>query len=87
MSHMNYISILGLVAGALTTISSLPQVIKIWKFKKTADISLGTYILVCTGVVLWLIYGFLIKDLPLIATNVVTFILVTTILGFKIKYK
>ncbi|MEK7172473.1 MAG: SemiSWEET transporter [Patescibacteria group bacterium] len=84
---MNYIVILGLVAAALTTFSSLPQVIKIIKIKSTKDISLGTYILVVTGIILWLIYGLLIKDLPLIAANIVSLILTVTILGFKIKYK
>lgn len=87
MRDMNYISILGLAAGALTTVSSLPQVIKIFKFKKTADISLGTYIFAFCGVGLWLIYGVLIKDVPLISANTVSLILVTIILGLKIKYK
>ncbi|MCX6789268.1 MAG: SemiSWEET transporter [Candidatus Gribaldobacteria bacterium] len=84
---MNYIVILGLVAAALTTFSSLPQVVKIIKIKETKDISLGMYVLVVAGIILWLVYGLLIGDLPLITANVVSLIFTATILGFKIKYK
>ncbi len=83
---MSYIVILGLLAASLTTFSSLPQVIKIIKRKETKDISLGTYILVVVGIAFWLIYGLLIRDLPLIAANVVSLILTATILFFKIKF-
>ena len=85
MRGMNYIVILGLLAAGLTTFSSLPQVIKIIKRKETKDISLGTYILVVMGIALWLIYGLLIRDLPLIAANVVSLILTAAILFLKIK--
>jgi len=84
---MNYIVVLGLIAAVLTTFSSLPQVIKIIKIKETRDISLGMYILVVTGIILWLVYGLLIKDLPLIAANIISLIFTATILCFKIKYK
>jgi len=87
MCYMNYIVILGLAAAALTTFSSLPQVIRIIKIKETRDISLGMYILVVVGIILWLVYGLLIGDLPLIAANVVSLILTATILCLKIKYK
>jgi len=86
MCNMSYIVILGLLAASLTTFSSLPQVIKIIKRKETKDISLGTYILVVVGIAFWLIYGLLIRDLPLIAANVVSLILTATILFFKIKF-
>ena len=85
--YMNYIVVLGLIAAVLTTFSSLPQVIKIIKIKETRDISLGMYILVVTGIILWLVYGLLIKDLPLIAANIISLIFTATILCFKIKYK
>lgn len=84
---MNSIAILGYVAGTLTTVAFLPQVIQTWKTKSTKDISLGMFISFCTGVFLWLIYGFLIESSPVIVTNLATFLLAMIILSLKIKYK
>jgi len=84
---MNWITIIGLLAALGTTTSFLPQLIKSWKTHKTHDVSLPMYIVLCTSVFLWLIYGILIRDLPLILANVVTFILATSILLLKIKYR
>ena len=83
---MEKIIILGLAAGTLTTISFLPQVIKTWKLKETKDISLWMYILACTGILLWLSYGLLIKDLPLILANSVVLVLASIVLFLKLKY-
>jgi MtN3 and saliva related transmembrane protein len=84
---MNWITVLGVVAGILTTISFLPQVIKAWKTKQTKDISLGMYSIFVSGVALWLIYGFAINDLPVILANAVTLVLAGFVLIMKIKYK
>ena len=84
---MTLITVLGLLAALLTTISNIPQVIKSWKTKKTRDVSLFMYILLVAGVFTWLIYGFLINDLPLILANFITLILVSSVLFLKIKYK
>jgi len=83
---MEPITILGLIAGALTTFSFLPQVIKTWKLKETKDISLGMYALISIGVFLWLAYGLFKKDLPIILANGIGLILVLIILFFKLKY-
>jgi len=84
---MNWITLLGVVAGVLTTISFLPQVIKAWKTKQTKDISLGMYSIFVSGVALWLFYGIAINDLPVILANAVTFLLAGFVLFMKIKYK
>jgi len=84
---MNWITTLGLIAATCTTISFLPQVIKIIKTKHTKDISLGMYSTLTTGIFLWFIYGILIKDPPVIIANAITLILSTTVLILKIKYK
>ena len=56
---------LGLIAGALTTVAFIPQVIKIWKTKYATDISLGMFAIFSCGVLLWLFYGIEIdQDLP-----------------------
>lgn len=84
---MTLLTLLGLAAGALTTIAFVPQVIKTWKSKSAEDLSLGMYSIFCTGVVLWLIYGLIKWDIPIIAANAVTFSLAMTILYFKLVYE
>lgn len=80
-------TILGLVAGTLTTIAFLPQVVKTWKSKSARDLSLGMYLIFCSGVMLWLVYGILRSDLPVIVANGATLILALIILYFKLVYK
>ncbi|MFH0832844.1 MAG: SemiSWEET transporter [Candidatus Aenigmatarchaeota archaeon] len=84
---MDYVTILGLVTGALATISFLPQVIKVWKTKSTKDISLGMYLIFCTASFLWIVYGTLINSIPVMVTNIAILILALIILAFKLKYK
>ena len=84
---MNYTIYLGLTAGFLTTIAFLPQVVKSWKSKQTKDISLLMFSFSVSGFFLWLVYGILIKNLPLIIANLLTFIFAASILVLKIKYK
>ncbi|MDY1592005.1 MAG: SemiSWEET transporter [Methanofastidiosum sp.] len=83
---MEMITILGLLAGTLTTISFIPQVIKTWKFKETRDISLLMYIIFFTGVLLWFSYGILIDNSPIIVANGVSLVLVSIVLSLKIRY-
>ena len=83
---MNLIMILGLVAAGLTTFSTLPQLIKSLKTKKTDDISLFMYITLSSGIVLWLVYGLLINNLPLILANSVSLVINAYVLLLKIKY-
>ncbi len=83
---INYIAIIGLIAGTCTTISFLPQVIKIIKTKETKDISISMYIVLATGILLWTIYGILTKDFPVILANSISFVLSVIVLILKIKY-
>ncbi len=84
---MDYITALGYIAGTLTTVAFIPQLVKVWKTRRTRDISLIMFAVISSGIFLWLIYGLLINSLPIIAANLVTFIIALTILIFKIKYK
>ncbi|QIZ70206.1 SemiSWEET transporter [Oxynema aestuarii] len=81
------VTFLGLLAGTLTTISFLPQVIKTWKSKSAKDVSLEMFLIFCSGVFLWIVYGILVGDTPVIVANFVTFILASTILWLKLKYR
>jgi MtN3 and saliva related transmembrane protein len=83
---MDKITILGLIAATLTTVSFLPQVIQTWKTKRTKDISFPMYLTITIGVFLWLIYGLFINSTPVIAANAVTLILASCILFLKIKH-
>jgi len=84
---MDTITILGLVAATLTTISFVPQAMKVIRTRNTKDLSLSMYIIFNGGVLLWLIYGFLIKDIPIMLCNTITLFLGLIILGMKLKYK
>ncbi|MCL4491927.1 MAG: SemiSWEET transporter [Nitrospirae bacterium] len=84
---MNSVTLIGLLAAALTTTSFIPQVIKSWRMKETKDISLWMFLILGTGIFLWMVYGLLIQDLPVILANSISFVLVVVILYFKIRYK
>jgi len=84
---MDFTTTLGLVAGTLTTAAYLPQVLKTWKSKSADGISWSMLVILCFGVVLWLLYGVYEHDLPVICANVVTLMLSTLILGLKIRYR
>ena len=77
-------TVLGLVAATCTTVAFIPQALKTIK---TKDLSLPTYILLVVGIILWLLYGILMHDLPVIIANAVTFFFIGTILVLKIKHK
>ncbi|MEY4685671.1 MAG: hypothetical protein RLZ25_2130 [Pseudomonadota bacterium] len=75
--------LLGLIAGTLTTLAFLPQVIKTFKSRSAKDISLGMFLLFSAGVALWLVYGIRLGAVPIIAANAVTLILSLAILVMK----
>lgn len=76
-------SLLGYLAALCTTTAFLPQVLHTLKTKDTSSISIGMYILFVTGVGLWLIYGILLRDMPIILANGITFCLAAIILVIK----
>jgi MtN3 and saliva related transmembrane protein len=78
---------LGYIAGILTTIAFVPQVIQIYKTKSAEDVSLAMFLLFTAGVVMWLIYGIQSNAIPVIAANSLTLLLSCVILFFKYKYR
>jgi MtN3 and saliva related transmembrane protein len=84
---MDTIIIVGYIAGALTTLSFIPQVIKAWKMRETRDLSLAMLVLFALGVLLWTLYGLSLNSLPIIAANMVTFVLILVLLLLKFRYK
>jgi MtN3 and saliva related transmembrane protein len=80
------ITLVGLAAAFCTTVAFLPQVIQTWRTRSTKDISLTMFLVFTTGIFLWLVYGVIIHDAPLIAANGITFVLSGTILYFKLRH-
>jgi len=72
--------VVGIVAGALSCTTFLPQVIKTWKSKSTKDVSLTMFLLAALGTTLWLIYGIMISSISIIGTNIVVLIFSLTML-------
>lgn len=84
---MGIIDALGIIAAIGTTGSFVPQAYKVYKTKKTEDLSLGMYLFFCSGVLLWIVYGLLIKALPIILANGFTFVMAFYILVMKLKHR
>jgi len=78
--------LIGLLAATCTTGSFLPQVIRAWRTRSTRDVSALMFVLLVTGNALWLLYGALIGDLPLVVANLITITLVGIILALKLRY-
>ena len=83
---MDTIVIVGYIAGALTTLSFVPQVLRSWRLKETRDLSLAMLLLFALGVSLWAIYGFWIMSWPIIAANSITLIFILFLLWLKFRY-
>ena len=83
---MDWLTLIGLLAALCTTVGFLAQVLKTVKTKQTGDLSLLMYIILTTGLFLWLIYGLILKDLPIISANSITLLLAVTVLILKLKH-
>ena len=83
---MDKVTILGCLAGFLTTAAYFPQVWKTWKSKSAADLSLGMFLVFSLGVLGWLIYGIMINQGPVVFWNAITLVLSLAILIMKLKF-
>lgn len=86
MREIDYIEIIGLVAAVLTTAAFLPQVYKTWKTKDVSSFSLPMFLIFFVGIVLWFVYGILMKSPAMILANSITIVSSFLLLYFKIKY-
>ncbi len=82
---MDTATYIGLAAGALTTVSLVPQLFKIWRSKSAKDVSTGMFATFCVGVALWLAYGIVKEDTAVIASNAAALTLAVAILVLKLK--
>jgi len=83
---MRLTSLLGFIAGILTTISFVPQVVHAWRSKSCDDLSWGMLLTFSAGVVLWLVYGIRLRAMPIILANAVTLALLLAIMALKARY-
>ena len=84
---MPAIDLIGYLAAILGTVCWFPQVAKTWRSRQTKDLSLFTNLLILMTMTLWLIYGLAIGSWPLIAANVLSVLLVGSIVAAKLIYK
>jgi MtN3 and saliva related transmembrane protein len=84
---MDTIFLIGIIAGVLTAISLLPQLIKILKEKKAEDVSIWMLVILLAGLGCWIVYGFMKEDLPIMITNSFSFIVNSAIVFLRFKYK
>jgi MtN3 and saliva related transmembrane protein len=83
---MDTVTILGYLAGALTTSSLIPQVIKIIKTKSVRDVSLIMFLIFSVGITLWIAYGIAINSAPIVIANTISLLLGLLVLWLKLRY-
>ena len=84
---MFHIDIIGYIAGVLGIGSFLPQLIKCWRTKSTEDLSVWRYVVYILSLILWIVYGIMISNGPLIVVCIITLVIAILILYFAIKYR
>lgn len=80
-------NVLGIIAGVLTSASMMPQLIKVLKEKNVEDLSWVTLLVLIAGVSLWVWYGFIKDELPIILSNAFSVVLNITLLACYFIYK
>lgn len=81
---MNAASALGYLAGFLTTVAFLPQVVRAWRTKSTTDLSFPMLALFSTGLTLWTLYGLMLGEAPIVLFNAVTLVLTLILVAIKL---
>jgi len=81
---ISWLKLVGTVAGTLTTVAFVPQVIKTWRSRSTRDISLAMWLAFTLGVALWLVYGLMAESWPILIANAITLLLAGSVLRIKL---
>ena len=84
---MDQFIVIGLVAGLITTMGYVPQVIKGYRSGRMEDVSILMPLVLIIGMSLWLIYGIILGDIPIILWNAVSVILNSGMVVLKIRYE
>jgi MtN3 and saliva related transmembrane protein len=78
---------LGYLAGFLTVVSFLPQVLRTWKTRRTNDLSMEMFAIIITASLLWIVYGTIMSDWPVILTNTGMIALNGALAVAKVRYE
>jgi len=81
------IETIGYIAGVLTTLAFVPQVLRTFRTRSTEDLSFSTLVLLISGVALWLVYGLMLRATPVILANAVTLVLVGALVFMKHAFR
>jgi MtN3 and saliva related transmembrane protein len=84
---MTALDLLGMTAGCISSITFLPQVIKTWQTKSAADISLLMFTFATVSVIMWLVYGIILGNIPIIFTNAMVLLFSVIMLYFKYRFR
>ena len=84
---MTFAEGLGYAAGAVTTFTFLPQVIKTWKDRSAKDVSLMMFVIAVINEIMWITYGILEKNMVIILTNAILLVMASTMIFFKLRFK
>jgi MtN3 and saliva related transmembrane protein len=79
-------TIVGFIAGFVTTATNLPQVWKTYRNKSGEGLSFRMLLTLAIGLGLWIVYGIMSKSLPLIVTNAIVLLLILLLIGMKLKF-
>ena len=79
--------IIGYFAACFTTFSLVPQIVRIWRLREARDVSIFMPLMVCTGSVLWLVYGVVIRSAPVIAANAVSLLVGLMTIFFTVRFR
>ena len=80
------VTLVSALAAILTTAAFVPQALHIIRYKETKGISLLMYVAFAHGVALWLVFGVMIGNWPIILANAITLVLTLTIVALKLRY-
>lgn len=77
---------IGILAGICTTVAVVPQIVKAWKTKQVKDVSIGMFSVLILGIALWVVYGILQSDWPILVTNAISLGLNGIMMYLMIRY-
>jgi MtN3 and saliva related transmembrane protein len=84
--HVTVATMIGLLAGSMTTAAWLPQVAKAFRTKSTRDFSWGWFAMFGFGVAFWLVYGLAVDAVAVILPNALTFLLILGLFLLKLAH-
>lgn len=79
--------LIGYLAGLLTTLALVPQVWRTWRTRDVSGISLRMYSIFTLGVAIWLVYGLMLRETPMILANSVSLALALLVLAMKLRFR